>query len=568
MDMDNHFDNDFYDDAPKRPFTEKNEPEVPVQPVTGFQPEKPLMQQPEQPEQPVWQQEQPEQPVWQQPVYQPRQPAYPQQPEQPVYPPQGAQDSYDPVQHTAVYQNGAFEPQQPFRQPPQGYGYPPQQPPQPPQPGMDFNPYQRQPREIPIGYQPEQPVKQKSNKGLIAVIIVLSVLLAGSLAGIFGFLIMNSQNQQESRRHENSNGFTIPDFTLPNGEGLIPVPSTTAPAEEHKESDYTDKVQKDYPGLTLNKKPSDAETNKSYTSEFAFNSVSESVVGVMCYGDKEKTSVKSQGSGIIISEDGYVVTNAHVVGNTKTAYAIKIVTSDGKEYNAGVVGVDSRTDIAVLKMDDAKSLKAAAFGDSGETTVGEDIIIVGNPGGINYQNSMTKGIVSALDRDASNKSLVKYIQTDAAINPGNSGGPAVNMYGQVIGIASSKIASVTYEGMAFCIPSQTAKTIIDDLMKNGYVSGRVKIGISGIAVEDEDFEKYGLPKGIEVQSIDKNGPCGSTDLAVGDVVTALDGKPTTSFAEIYSVLEQHKDGDKVKLKYYQADTGKEVEEEITLVEDK
>ena len=552
--MDNQFDNGFYGDVPQRPFTEKNEPEVPVQPVTGFQPEKPLMQK--------------EQPAWQQPA----QPVYPQQPQQPVYPPQNPQpnyspDSYDPVQHTAVYQNGAFV--QPQPQPPQGYGYQPPQPPQPPQqPAPDLNPYQRRPREIPTGYQPPQPPKQKSNKGLIVVIIVLSVLLAGSLAGIFGFLLMNGQNQQQSRKQQNSNGFTIPDFTLPNGEGLIPVPSTTAPVEEHKESDYSDKVQKDYAGLTLNKKPSDAQTNKSYNSEYAFNSVSDSVVGVMCYADKEKSTTKSQGSGIILSADGYVVTNAHVVGNSKTAYAIKIVTSDGKEYNAGVVGVDSRTDIAVLKMDDAKDLKAATFGDSGETIVGEDIIIVGNPGGINYQNSMTKGIVSALDRDASNKSIVKYIQTDAAINPGNSGGPAVNMYGQVIGIASSKIASVTYEGMAFCIPSQTAKTIVDDLMKNGFVQGRVKIGISGVAVQEDDFSQYGLPKGIEVQSVDKDGPCGSTGLAAGDVVTELDGKKTTTFAEIYAVLEQHKDGDKVKIKYYQASTGKEVEEEVTLAADK
>ena len=560
--MDNQFDNGFYGDQPQRPFTEKNEPEVPVQPVTDFQPEKPLMQQeqpaPQQPAQPAWQQ--PAQPVYQQ------QPVYPQQNQQPNY----SADSYDPVQHTAVYQNGAFV-RQP-QQPPQGYGYQPPQPPQPPQqpqqPAPDLNPYQRRPREIPTGYQPPQPPKQKSNKGLIVVIIVLSVLLAGSLAGIFGFLLMNGQNQQQSRKQQNSNGFTIPDFTLPNGEGLIPVPSTTAPVEEHKESDYSDKVQKDYAGLTLNKKPSDAQTNKSYNSEYAFNSVSDSVVGVMCYADKEKSTTKSQGSGIILSADGYVVTNAHVVGNSKTAYAIKIVTSDGKEYNAGVVGVDSRTDIAVLKMDDAKDLKAATFGDSGETIVGEDIIIVGNPGGINYQNSMTKGIVSALDRDASKKNIVKYIQTDAAINPGNSGGPAVNMYGQVIGIASSKIASVTYEGMAFCIPSQTAKTIVDDLMKNGFVQGRVKIGIAGVAVQEDDFSQYGLPQGIEVQSIDKNGPCGSTGLAAGDVITELDGKKTTTFSEIYAVLEQHKDGDKVKIKYYQASTGKEVEEEITLAADK
>ena len=174
-----------------------------------------------------------------------------------------------------------------------------------------------------------------------------------------------------------------------------------------------------------------------------------------------------------------------MVGNSKTAYAIKVVTYDGKEYTAGVVGFDSRTDFAVLKLVDAKDLKAATFGDSDKITQGEDIIIIGNPGGIEYKNSMTKGIVSALNRDASNKNIVKYIQTDAAINPGNSGGPAVNNYGQVIGIASAKIADEKYESMGFCIPSAQVKKIVDSLIKNGYVEGRVKIGISGKAVTDE-----------------------------------------------------------------------------------
>ena len=203
-----------------------------------------------------------------------------------------------------------------------------------------------------------------------------------------------------------------------------------------------------------------------------------------------------------------------------------------------------------------------------ELKLGEDIIIIGNPGGLSYQNSMTKGIVSAIDREASSKNMVKYIQTDAAINPGNSGGPAVNLYGQVIGIASAKIVDEQYEGMGFCIPSATAKDIIDSLMKNGYIEGRVRIGISGYAVGSEEIQMYNLPRGIVIQEILADGPCDGTDLQPDDVITEADGTAITSFSDIYKVLENHKEGDKIKLKYYRYSTDKEGEVEITLQADK
>ena len=181
---------------------------------------------------------------------------------------------------------------------------------------------------------------------------------------------------------------------------------------------------------------------------------------------------------------------------------------------------------------------------------------------------MTKGVVSAINRDASSKSLVKYIQTDAAINPGNSGGPAVNMYGQVIGVASAKIVDEKYEGMGFCIPSTQVKEIIDKLMKYGYVDGRVKIGISGAAITAAEAQYYDVPQGIQVQIIQSGGPCDNTDLTKGDIITALDDSKITSFSEIYQVLEKHSDGDKVKLKFYRPADGKDYEIEITLQADK
>ena len=229
---------------------------------------------------------------------------------------------------------------------------------------------------------------------------------------------------------------------------------------------------------------------------------------MLCYLDDnfDENEPDSQGSGIIISSDGYVVTNSHVIDNSKTDYIIRIATADGKTYTAGVIGYDERTDIAVLKMDNAKDLKAAAFGKSSEIQVGEDAIVVGNPGGIDFQNSITKGIISAVDREVSNTSLVKYIQTDAAINPGNSGGPVVNIYGQVIGIATSKIVSEQYEGMGFAIPVDTAKTSIDSLIKYGYVKGRVKLGITGRSISKYDASQTNMPQGIYVESVERGGP--------------------------------------------------------------
>lgn len=413
--------------------------------------------------------------------------------------------------------------------------------------------------------------QKKTKGGIIALIIVLCSLLTIGFIGmmVYGFSV-DIKEDLNSDRSDSGNS-----FRLPNKDSTTPfetLPDTSSQGKTHDESDYSDKVNKDYSGMKLESNPKDAKTNNSYTAAKASEKVSDSVVGILCYSDDvpdqaDTTTASSQGSGIIFSQDGYVITNAHVIGNSKTAYAIRVVTSDGKVYKAGVVGYDSRTDIAVLKMDDAKGLTPATFGDSSQLEVGQDIIVVGNPGGLDYQNTTTKGVISALDRKLSTSSLTKYIQTDAAINPGNSGGPLVNYYGQVVGITTSKIVSETYEGMGFAIPSQTVKNIVDTLVKNGYVEGRVKIGISGIAVTSEQASNYNIPQGIYVQSIVSGGPCDGTSLEEGDIITEVDGETITSFADVYAILETHKPGDKIKVKYYSSSSG-DGEVEITLQEDK
>lgn len=413
--------------------------------------------------------------------------------------------------------------------------------------------------------------QKKTKGGIIALIIVLCSLLTIGFIGmmVYGFSV-DIKEDLNNDRSDSGNSFRVPkeDSTTP----FETLPDTSSQGKTHDESDYSDKVNKDYSGMKLESNPKDTKTNDSYTAAKASEKVSDSVVGILCYSDDvpdqaDTTTASSQGSGIIFSQDGYVITNAHVIGNSKTAYAIRVVTSDGKVYKAGVVGYDSRTDIAVLKMDDAKGLTPATFGDSSQLEVGQDIIVVGNPGGLDYQNTTTKGVISALDRKLSTSSLTKYIQTDAAINPGNSGGPLVNYYGQVVGITTSKIVSETYEGMGFAIPSQTVKSIVDTLVKNGYVEGRVKIGISGIAVTSDQASNYNIPQGIYVQSIASGGPCDGTSLKKGDIITEVDGETITSFADVYAILETHKPGDKIKVKYYSSSSG-DGEVEITLQEDK
>ena len=413
--------------------------------------------------------------------------------------------------------------------------------------------------------------QKKTKGGIIALIIVLCSLLTIGFIGmmVYGFSV-DIKEDLNSDRSDSGNSFRVPkeDSTTP----FETLPDTSSQGKTHDESDYSDKVNKDYSGMKLESNPKDTKTNDSYTAAKASDKVSDSVVGILCYSDDvpdqaDTKTASSQGSGIIFSQDGYVITNAHVIGNSKTAYAIRVVTSDGKVYKAGVVGYDSRTDIAVLKMDDAKGLTPATFGDSSQLEVGQDIIVVGNPGGLDYQNTTTKGVISALDRKLSTSSLTKYIQTDAAINPGNSGGPLVNYYGQVVGITTSKIVSETYEGMGFAIPSQTVKSIVDTLVKNGYVEGRVKIGISGIAVTSDQASNYNIPQGIYVQSIVSGGPCDGTSLKEGDIITEVDGETITSFADVYAILETHKPGDKIKVKYYSSSSG-DGEVEITLQEDK
>lgn len=256
------------------------------------------------------------------------------------------------------------------------------------------------------------------------------------------------------------------------------------------------------------------------------------------------------GSGVIFKNDGgdsYIVTNNHVISGAKE---LVVSLPDGRSLKGKLVGADEMTDLAVVKVGDGK-LPTAKFGDSDKIVVGEPAIAIGNPMGLEFQGSVTSGVISALNRtlDISDK-RVKLLQTDAAINPGNSGGALVNADGEVIGINSAKVAANGVEGMGFAIPINTVQTVIDSLMSKGYVA-RPYLGVS--IFDPETAGRYGyqlnIDKGVYVFQLSLNGPCGKAGLQRGDIILKLDGKETNSVSDLREKVAEHKVGDTVKITY-------------------
>lgn len=324
---------------------------------------------------------------------------------------------------------------------------------------------------------------------------------------------------------------------------------------------------------TLNTKDRTEDENAMSAQE-VYAKVAPSIVGIVTYNPSKGliSSGAGQGSGIIMTEDGYIITNAHVIGNSNK-YNVTVVI-DNKEYQAKVVGFDVRTDLAVVKID-ANGLSPATFGNSDQLAVGEWVLAIGNPGGLEFSNSLTRGLVSALNRslkseNSSVNSSSKFIQTDAAINPGNSGGALVNMYGQVIGINTAKVKD--FEGMGFAIPINTAKSVVDDIINKGYVSGRVKLGISVRPVSAYEAHINDVPQGILILEINEGSNLISQGVKVGDIITKMDGVSTTNTSDLYGELNKHKAGDTVNLTLYRqsALSGQSttLDVKVTLQEDK
>ncbi len=289
--------------------------------------------------------------------------------------------------------------------------------------------------------------------------------------------------------------------------------------------------------------------------------VRSSVVGVTCESS-EHFSSSSVGSGIIMSSDGYIITNNHVIeGATK----IQVVLDDGKSYVARLIGADQRSDLAVIKIEET-NLPNAEFGDSDKLEQGDPAIAIGNPAGLQLQNTVTSGVISAINRDiVVEDQTMTLIQTDASINPGNSGGPLLNEFGQVIGINTVKIGISYYEGLGFAIPINTAKPIIDELISRGYVKGRPSIGINGTSISERDSSFYGIPSGLYIEYVHPYSDAYKKGIRRGDIITKMNGTTLSSTAEIKKIRDTFKAGDTVTLTIYR--NSKETDVPVVLMDE-
>ena len=330
--------------------------------------------------------------------------------------------------------------------------------------------------------------------------------------------------------------------------------------------------------------------NENSTTQ-AVNKVKDAVVSVITYSANKQSSVfgteesnsdtdnqqiASEGSGVIYKKnenDAYIVTNTHVING---ASKVDIRLADGTKVPGEIIGSDTFSDIAVVKISSEKVTTVAEFGDSSQLNVGETAIAIGSPLGSEYANTVTQGIISSLNRNVSLKSedgqaiSTKAIQTDTAINPGNSGGPLVNIQGQVIGITSSKIASnggTSVEGLGFAIPSNDVQNIIKQLESDGKVT-RPALGIQMVNLSNvgaNDLRKLNIPSGLTsgvvVRSVQNNMPANG-HLQKYDVITKVDDKEITSSTDLQHALYNHAIGDTIKVTYYR--NGKEETTSIKL----
>ena len=313
------------------------------------------------------------------------------------------------------------------------------------------------------------------------------------------------------------------------------------------------------------------DTSKELTTAEIYAKYVNSCVGITV--DIVSTNVFGQtvtgaaaGSGFVITEDGYILTNYHVIDG---ANSIKVTFDNGKEYTATYVGGEEKNDIAVIKVD-ATGLTPVVIGKSSDMLVGEQVTTIGNPlGELTFSEST--GIISALDRSItmSDGRQMNMIQTDCAINSGNSGGPLFNSHGEVIGIVSAKYSSgsnsssASVEGLGFAIPMDDVANMVSDLVKNGYVTGKPIMGIS-VADVDESVTSYGVPQGAIIRVVTPDLCGAKAGLQAGDIVTKIDNTDVTSASDLTSAIGNYKPGDKVTLTIFRSGETKTVE--VTLEE--
>ena len=378
----------------------------------------------------------------------------------------------------------------------------------------------------------------KSRGGLIAVLLICMIFLTG-LVTVMGLMNIRMFRQLTAAQEETAPAISFDqDETEDAGDLLTPI--------ELEESPTSPPNVPEAEGLSL---------QEIYRQCIA------SVVSIT----SSSGSSTSTGTGVILSEDGYIVTNYHVIeGGTR----ITVLLHDDREFSAWIVGSDPATDLAVLKIE-ADDLTGATFGDSDVLQVGDSVAAIGDPLGIEYRGTMTNGIISAINRNMSiDGRLMNLIQTNAALNSGNSGGPLINSYGQVIGINTVKIGAFTdkagVEGIGFAIPSATVTDIVNQIIEMGYVSGRPSIGFSGEGISLFYQRFYRLPSGMYITDITPGSNAEQVGLQEGDILISVDGTKVYDQSDLDTLLYGYAAGDTVTIIIYRG--GYTMQASLTLEE--
>jgi serine protease Do len=392
-------------------------------------------------------------------------------------------------------------------------------------------------------YSPKKPKSSKGKKVLTGIVAILSVIAIGTTS-IVGYTLITGSNPVSTNASASKS-------------------DKSDSSEDSKDSDSSEAVDRsNLPTIAQLSTPKDAMSIPDIVDK-----VSPSVVGISCILSQGTAT----GSGIVMSKDGYIITNAHVVDGAKSVSVLlpktyakdKNTKEEDLTYKATIVGKDTQTDIAVLKID-AKDLVACEFGKSSEVKVGEVSIVIGNPLGFSLANSVTSGIISAKDRVLTVQDrTMNLIQTDASINNGNSGGPLINAYGQVIGITSAKVSSTYGEGLGFAIPIDEAMPIIKSLMENGFVK-RPSLGVTGRNISATYSEYYNVPRGYQVVSVIKGSGAEKAGVQKNDIIIGINDTSISTLSELNAVKNKCKVGDTVKLTVYR--DGKMIDLQVKLDE--
>lgn len=413
---------------------------------------------------------------------------------------------------------------------------------------------------------------KKKHTGLkVAAFVLAMVLVSGGSIGVYeGIRSSNADNSSsivasnDSSAAESSTGDSSSSKKSDSSQSWIQLASTNGSMSV---ADIVKKVTPSVVGVQSTFSSPNGSNNNTMNGYGGF-------FGYGSQGNNGSQGMTGVGTGIIMSKDGYIVTNAHVIYDDEHGYgeasSVQIQMSDEETtYDARIVAYDKEADIAVLKID-ADNLTPAEFGDSSSCEVGETVVAIGNPLGLQFQNTVTCGIISALDRKVTiNDNTMTLIQTDTAINNGNSGGPLINSSGQVIGINSAKMSSTysgeaTVEGIGFAIPMSEAKSIVDDLINYGYVTGRPQLGISCQDVTEAVSQAYNIPVGAYIFSVTAGGAADQAGLQPGDVITGIQDQTISTTEELNAVKNQYKAGDTITLTYVRAGETKKVD--VTLAE--